>query len=195
MHSPACADDTGNTRLLLSSNDNEFGFDGRFQGQNPDSASRARLSTTSRCPPCWSQSRRSTPPTGRVSTRGNDVTVLHPPSAPPTSWPGWVLRDRQIYPYAGAAGPQDSPRAGAGRFRSAPSPIGVSLRPAIPRGLLPSRARLRFTGHQQLYPIWSKPQMRLLTDSVSALVAFAATWVSSLLCTPGDISILPRHCV
>jgi hypothetical protein len=34
-------------------------------------------------------------------------------------------------------------------FRSAPGSSGVSLRPTIPGGLLPGRARFRFAGHRQ----------------------------------------------
>ena len=58
-----------------------------------------------------------------------------------------------------------SPGAGASRFRSAPGPIGVSHRPDIPDGLLPSRARFRFTGHRP-----SRVSFELCTaDGISTL--------------------------
>ena len=91
-----------------------------------------------------------------------------------------------------------SPVAGAGPFRIGSRSIGVSLQPAIPRRVAPQQSppplhqsptivtqsrsseeiKIRcsiFTTEVQFRPLPSRPQ---------------PTGVSSLLCAPGDISIL-----
>jgi hypothetical protein len=87
--------------------------------------------------------------------------------------------------------------AGAGRFRSAPGPIGVSLQPATPRRVAP----------QQSPPPLHR-SLTMVADPARASNALAQThckdialpWLaspppgmSSLLCAPSDISILRRH--
>ena len=88
---------------------------------------------------------------------------------------------------------------------SRPVPIGsrfiaVSLQPAIPRRVLPSRARFRFTGHRHSSSIPTRrgnPNALLNSPEEmqpkSRSSCPSGTRVSSLLCTPGDISILRRY--
>jgi hypothetical protein len=75
--------------------------------------------------------------------------------------------------------------------------IGVSLQPAVPRRVAPQqsppplhRSPTTLAHLAGASNALARPHCK---DNVSALVVLAATRVSSLLCTPGDISILRRQ--
>ena len=68
--------------------------------------------------------------------------------------------------------------------------IGVSLQPAIPRRVAPQQSPLPL---HQSPTIVAQSQCGVSLRSSVALVVSAANGVSSLLCAPGDISILRRQ--
>jgi len=74
-----------------------------------------------------------------------------PPAKPATiaPWLDGFFRDREIYPDAWRRWwLRDCPVAGAGQLRSAPVPSEWVSNRLFLGGLLPSRARFRFTSHR-----------------------------------------------
>src|ERR1700730_13240401 len=116
-------------------------------------------------------------------------------------WPGGFFRYREIYPDGlPKMVAWQPPNGGSRPVPIGSQSIGVSLQPAIPRRVAPQQSPLPLHQSPTIVAQFQSSEAIKLSCSTSlrdagklALLVPSPTGVSSLLCTPGDISILRRQ--